>query len=474
MENQQIQKKFNSNRFVLVLDSFISVIASIAAILYVRWQTEPVPGFEKYFLIWALLALGASIIGFLITGTYKIVIRHSSVRSISKLIYAAFIKDAILSIILILIPKDTVSAHWGLLIIADLLITIVLLIIIRVVIIDIYNYMQSDYEKDVKRVGIMVYDTSDKSISMVSRLMQSPNYNVLGFLTRDKEDEGHIRQDHKVYYFENEEDIQRLKVNLGIESILFARDSDAEKEKDGLVPICLHLGIHILSAPRIEEVKFGGMSQKAIRDVADNDFIPDGMNSFERNLKRLVDLVLSAMLIVIFSPLFLICSIAVKIGGGPGPVLFRQERIGRFGRPFDILKFRTMRQDAEAAGPQLYSGDDDPRLTKVGKFLRQHHLDELPQLFNVFCGQMAFIGWRPERKYYIDKIMEVDPRYYYLYQIRPGVTSYATLRNGYTDSMDKMIRRLEFDLYYLRHRSAWFDIKILWLTFVNIVFGKKF
>ena len=133
-----------------------------------------------------------------------------------------------------------------------------------------------------------------------------------------------------------------------------------------------------------------------------------------------------------------------------------------------------MRQDAESDGPQLYSGDDDPRLTKVGKFLRQHHLDELPQLWNVLVGQMAFIGWRPERKYYIDKIMEVDPRYYYLYQIRPGVTSYATLRNGYTDSMDKMIRRLEFDLYYLRHRSAWFDLKILWLTFVNIIFGKKF
>ena len=132
--------------------------------------------------------------------------------------------------------------------------------------------------------------------------------------------------------------------------------------------------------------------------------------------------------------------------------------------------------DAEKFGPALShaGGDDDPRLTRVGKFLRAHHLDELPQLWNVFCGDMAFIGYRPERKFFIDQIMEHDPRYSFLYQIRPGVTSYATLYNGYTDTMEKMLRRLNYDLYYLEHRSFWFDIKTLWLTFVSIIFGKKF
>ena len=227
-------------------------------------------------------------------------------------------------------------------------------------------------------------------------------------------------------------------------------------------------------SPRIDEASFGGVSQQTIKEFTDSDFIPDGMTAFSRNTKRAIDFVLSSVLLVVFSPLFLICWAAIKIGGGPGPVIYRQERIGRFGRPFDIYKFRSMRADAESAGPALYSGDDDPRLTKVGKFLRQHHLDELPQLFNVWKGDMAFVGYRPERKFYIDQIMEIDPRYYYLYQIRPGVTSYATLRNGYTDTMEKMLRRLEFDLYYLRHRSLWFDIKILWQTFANIAFGKKF
>ena len=203
------------------------------------------------------------------------------------------------------------------------------------------------------------------------------------------------------------------------------------------------------------------------------EFIPDGMNSFERNVKRVGDCIIASILMMLFSPLFLVCYIAVKREDG-GPVIFKQERIGRFGRPFYIYKFRSIRLDAEKKGPALYAGGKDKRLTKIGKFLREHHLDELPQLWNVFCGDMSFIGPRPERKFYIDKIMERDPRYRFLYQIRPGVTSYATLYNGYTDTIEKMLRRLRYDLFYLQHRSWWLDFKILIKTFINIVFGKKF
>lgn len=207
--------------------------------------------------------------------------------------------------------------------------------------------------------------------------------------------------------------------------------------------------------------------------INNNQFIGDGMNAFERNVKRSVDCFLALLALIIFSPLFLICYIAVRWEDGT-PVIFKQERIGRFGRPFNIYKFRSMRLGAEKFGPALYKGDSDPRMTRVGKFLREYHLDELPQLWNVFIGDMAFIGPRPERKFYIDQIMEHDPRYHFLYQIRPGVTSYATLYNGYTDTLEKMLRRLRYDLFYLEHRSWWFDFKILVKTFLNIAFGKKF
>lgn len=213
--------------------------------------------------------------------------------------------------------------------------------------------------------------------------------------------------------------------------------------------------------------------ERIVGKQVSQDIVRDGMSVAGCALKRAADCVMAFFALIVFSPLFLYCYVRVKKEDG-GPAIFKQERIGRFGRPFYIYKFRSMRMDAEKMGPALYQGGEDPRLTQIGKFIREHHLDELPQLWNVFIGDMAFIGPRPERQFYIDRIMDRDPRYRFLYQIRPGVTSYATLYNGYTDTMEKMLRRLRYDLYYLEHRSWWLDMTILFKTFCSIVFGKKF
>lgn len=212
---------------------------------------------------------------------------------------------------------------------------------------------------------------------------------------------------------------------------------------------------------------------KCYDDAEKTKVIADGMSTVERNVKRVGDFLLASISLLLVSPLMLLIYIMVRCEDG-GPAIFRQERIGRFGRPFNIYKFRSMTVDAEKNGPQLCSHKKDERLTRIGKFLRKHHLDELPQLWNVICGDMSFIGPRPERKFYIDQIMKRDPRYKNLYQIRPGVTSYATLYNGYTDTMEKMLRRLDMDLYYLEHRSWWFDARILGKTFIKIIFGRVF
>ena len=190
-------------------------------------------------------------------------------------------------------------------------------------------------------------------------------------------------------------------------------------------------------------------------------------------MKRVIDFCLALVCIIIFSPLFIICYLAIRLEDG-GPAFFKQERIGLGGKPFNILKFRSMPIDENRDEYALFNHNKHEQLTRIGRFMRDHHLDELPQLINVLRGDMAFIGPRPERKYYIDLIMEQDTRYERLYQLRPGVTSYATLHNGYTDTLEKMLIRLEMDLYYLEHQSLWMDAKILMQTFFSIVGVKRF
>ncbi|MBQ8099539.1 MAG: sugar transferase [Bacteroidaceae bacterium] len=198
----------------------------------------------------------------------------------------------------------------------------------------------------------------------------------------------------------------------------------------------------------------------------------DAMKPWQHAVKRMVDVVFSAVGLVVLSPLFLIVYIMLKIQGD-GKVIFSQERIGYKGKPFTIYKFRTMKEGAEPDGPQLAS-QEDSRLTPIGKVLREHHMDELPQLWNVLKGDMTLVGPRPERKFFIDKIMKYDSRYQYLYELHPGVTSEATLHNGYTDTMEKMLKRLDRDLYYLENRSLTMDFKIIIETAMSILFGKKF
>lgn len=192
-------------------------------------------------------------------------------------------------------------------------------------------------------------------------------------------------------------------------------------------------------------------------------------------LKRVFDFVAALVALLIFWPLILVIYFAIKWEDPAGDAIYSQERIGLGGRPFTLYKFRSMRVDAEQMGtPQLFAGDNDPRLTKVGAFIRAHHLDEFPQLWNVLCGDMSLVGPRPERQFYIDQIMTHNSDYAKLYVLRPGLFSYATLYNGYTDTMEKMLKRLDYDLQYLSERSFWVDMKIIYLTSISIIFGKKF
>ena len=209
--------------------------------------------------------------------------------------------------------------------------------------------------------------------------------------------------------------------------------------------------------------------------IAETDFATthDRMGKLELWVKRFSDIVCSIVGLILLSPVFLVIAILMKRQKN-GTIFFRQERIGYGGKPFTIYKFRTMSSVIEDDGPQLVAKSDSTCSTPLELFLRDHHLDELPQLWNVLKGDMSLVGPRPERRYFIDKIMEHDRRYTLIFEMRPGLTSEATLYNGYTDTMDKMLRRLQMDIDYLESRTLWLDAKIIFKTFATILSGRKF
>ena len=194
------------------------------------------------------------------------------------------------------------------------------------------------------------------------------------------------------------------------------------------------------------------------------------MSDAEICIKRAFDIITSAIGLLVLSPLFGLIALQIKLGS-KGPVFYSQERVGLYGLPFKIYKFRTMIDHAESGVPQL-TLDDDPRITKVGRWLRKYRMDELPQLWNILRGDMSIVGPRPERPYFIEQIMKEAPYYCLLYKVRPGLTSWGPIRVGYTDTMEKMIERLNSDVVYVENMSLLLDLKILFFTIGVIIHGK--
>ncbi|MDE7095954.1 MAG: sugar transferase, partial [Muribaculaceae bacterium] len=275
--------------------------------------------------------------------------------------------------------------------------------------------------------------------------------------------------DHKdnAYDLDTIEDFCRER---NIDQIILAPQKSDEENVLNLVYRLFPIGKPIKLSPDTLNFMTSSIKLKDIYGFPLVDLTHSSMSESEKNIKRTFDFVVSLVTLIALSPLYLILAIWVK-KDSKGPVFYRQERIGLKERPFDIIKFRTMSTDAENDGPQL-SSDFDPRVTKSGKIMRKYRLDELPQFWNVLKGEMSIVGPRPERKFFINKIIKKAPYYTLLYQARPGITSWGMVQYGYASDIDEMLERSKYDLIYISNMSILVDLKIMLYTVLTILEGK--
>jgi exopolysaccharide biosynthesis polyprenyl glycosylphosphotransferase len=267
-------------------------------------------------------------------------------------------------------------------------------------------------------------------------------------------------------------EIQSIIENYKIDRVIVALDDDeaAENRLFKIIHQLYQYDVEISFTPGLYEILTGSAR---IGKLGINPLVSiTGLNmpDWQISVKRFLNFIIALIALIISLPLFVFFAIRIKFDS-KGSVFFTQERIGYHGKPFSIVKFRTMYQNAEGDKPRLSSAFDD-RITPFGRFLRKYRLDELPQFWNILKGDMSLVGPRPERQYYIDKITKEAPYYCLLYKVRPGLTSWGPIKIGYTDTLEKMIERLNYDIIYIENMSLFNDLKIVLLTFEILFRGK--
>lgn len=264
--------------------------------------------------------------------------------------------------------------------------------------------------------------------------------------------------------------IEEICSQRKIDHIILAPEDTSEANVLSLVYRLFPLGKPIKLSPDTLNFMTSAIRLRDIHGYPLIDLTHSSMGEAEKNVKRTFDVAASILTLTLLSPLFLLLAIWVK-ADSRGTVFYRQERIGRKQKPFDIIKFRSMRPDAEDHGPQL-SSDDDPRTTRCGRIMRKYRLDELPQFWNVLKGEMSIVGPRPEREHFIREIMKTAPYYTLLYQATPGITSWGMVKYGYASEVGEMVERSKYDLLYISNMSLLMDLKIMLYTVKTILEGR--
>jgi len=297
---------------------------------------------------------------------------------------------------------------------------------------------------------------------------RSNGYEIQGFINV-KWKEHYQLQDH-LTHLGGYENMESILLEQQVEEVIIALEPSEHGKIGDIVNRLSLLDVRISAIPSITDILTGKVKSTTIFGTPLLEVDQDVMPTWQQNVKQLMDFVISILAIILLLPLSFALIIGVKLSSS-GPILYKQDRIGRFGREFQIFKFRSMYHNAEENGPEL-SSKHDPRVTRFGQMMRKHRLDEIPNFLNVLRGEMALVGPRPEREYFIDKIIKTAPHYTHLQKVKPGITSWGQVKYGYAENVQEMIKRLRYDILYIENMSLFVDVKILFYTVITILKGR--
>lgn len=330
----------------------------------------------------------------------------------------------------------------------------------------ITGYAIHHFRKELWQINVLIMGNSKVSRKVAKKLKEvkrDVRYHICGFVEIPGEHSVDDKED--VYPFEQ---LKEVYYEKAVNQVILAPEFHDDKKVMKLLSVLFPLEIPVKISPDTFSYVTSAIRLKDIYGEPFIDLTGPTISESSKNIKRTFDVTFSLIVLILLSPLYLLLMALVKFTSN-GPVFYKQERIGRYQKPFWIYKYRTMVKEAEANGPQL-SSDTDPRITKVGHWMRKYRLDELPQFWNVLKGEMSIVGPRPEREYFIKQIVEKAPYYTLVCQVRPGITSWGMVKYGYASSVSQMVERTRFDLIYLANMSLSVDCKILLYT-LKTVFG---
>ncbi len=402
------------------------------------------------------------------TGFYKNIFRRSRLRELKQTVYTAFFGCFVIFFTLLL--DDSVSSYRG------YYQTFFLLLLLHIIVTYLGRFALSsstNHKIQKRQFGFntILVGSNDKAVKLFTDLEKAKTTNGFffkGYVSIEGENPDLLS--HKLPYLGDYRQLENLIHEYAIEELVIALDTTEHQQLNNVLTIVENEPVFIKIIPDMYSiftrmVKMNNILGAVLIEV---DF--EVMPEWQKNAKRVFDIFFSLFILLFSFPFMVIIAILIKTSG-KGPIFFRQERIGLKGKPFQIIKFRTMRPDAESNGPQL-SREDDPRITPIGRFLRKTRLDEFPQFYNVLIGEMSVVGPRPERQFFIDQIMLRAPYYSRLNKVRPGITSWGQVKYGYAENIDQMLERLFYDILYIENNSLGLDFKIMAYTLLIMVQGR--